>query len=58
MKQLMRFFQEEDGMGTVEIVLIIVILIALVLIFKDNIIQVVEDVMEKITDSSDEVMDV
>ena len=58
MNQLKRFFTEEDGMGTVEIVLIIVILIALVLIFKDRIIQLVNNVLDKVTDSSDEVMDV
>ena len=33
-----KFLKEEDGMGVVEIILIIVVLVSLVLIFKDKII--------------------
>lgn len=40
---------EEDGMGTVEIILIIVVLIGLVLIFKEQITSVVESIFGKIT---------
>lgn len=32
-----RFCHEEDGMGVVEVILIIVVLIAMVLIFKEQI---------------------
>lgn len=53
---LKRFFKEEDGMGTVEIVLIIVVLIALVMIFKEKIKQVVEKAMKTISTNSDSVM--
>lgn len=42
------FLREEDGMGTVEIILIIVVLVGLVLIFKDRIEEFVEDIMDKI----------
>lgn len=45
-KQLMT---EEDGMGTVEIILIIVVLIGLVLIFKEQITAIVESIFSKIT---------
>lgn len=45
-KQLMI---EEDGMGTVEIILIIVVLVGLVLIFKEQITAVVESIFSKIT---------
>ncbi len=40
---------EEDGMGTVEIILIIVVLVGLVLIFKDQITTIVESIFSKIT---------
>ncbi len=45
-KQLM---SEEDGMGTVEIILIIVVLVGLVLIFKEQITAIVESIFTKIT---------
>ena len=37
MRNFKSFLKEEEGMGTVEIVLIIVVLVALVAIFKDSI---------------------
>lgn len=50
MRNLMRrFFKEEDGMGTVEIILIIVVLIGLVIIFKNQITGVVNTLFGKIT---------
>lgn len=45
-----RFIKEDDGMGTVEIILIIVVLIGLVIIFKKEITGVVNDLFDKITD--------
>lgn len=42
------FMQDESGMGTVEIILIIVVLIGLVVIFKDAITDVVKDLVDKI----------
>lgn len=41
MKELRAFWQEETAIGVVEIILILVILIALVLIFKNKITSVV-----------------
>lgn len=49
MKQLRSFLREEDGMGTVEIILIIVVLVGLVLIFKDKIESIVDDLFGKLT---------
>ncbi len=46
----------DDGMGTVEIILIIVVLIGLVLIFKKQIRAIVETIMNKISSDSDSVM--
>lgn len=43
------FFMEDEGMGTVEIILIIVVLISLVIIFKDQLTSLVEAIFEKIT---------
>lgn len=50
------FLREEDGMGTVEIILIIVVLIGLVIIFKTQLRSLVESVFEKITTDSNTVM--
>lgn len=41
--------RKSEAMGTVEIILIIVVLIGLVLIFKEQITNVVEDIFKKIT---------
>lgn len=46
------FLKEEDGMGTVEIILIIVVLISLVIIFKRQLTGLVNDIFERINDSA------
>ena len=51
MKGLRDFFREEDGMGTVEIILIIVVLIGLVVIFKKQITSVLNTIVKKISKS-------
>ena len=51
------FLREEEGMGTVEIILIIVVLIGLVIIFKKQLRELVEKVFEKITKDSNKVME-
>ena len=43
------FLKEEDGMGTVEVILIIVVLVGLVIIFKSQITAIVEALFDKIT---------
>lgn len=50
------FLREEEGMGTVEIILIIVVLIGLVIIFKTQLRALVEKVFETITKDSNTVM--
>jgi len=42
------FFKEEDGLGTVEIVIIIAILVGLALIFRKNIYSFVDQVFERV----------
>lgn len=49
LKNFRQLIFEEDGMGTVEIILIIVVLIGLVLIFKEQITSIVESIFGKIT---------
>lgn len=46
------FCREEDAMGVVEIILIIVVLISLVVIFKSQITTVVKNIMKSITKES------
>ena len=48
MKTWKDFLIEEEGMGTVEIILIIVVLISLVIIFKSQLMNLVESIFEKI----------
>lgn len=49
LKNFKQFLREEDGMGTVEIILIIVVLISLVIIFKSQLTNLVNGVFQKIT---------
>ena len=42
------FWNDESGMGTVEVILIIVVLIGLVIVFKKEISGIVEDVFKTI----------
>ncbi len=57
LKGFQEFLREEEGMGTVEIILIIVVLIGLVIIFKTQLRSLVEKVFEKITKDSNTVME-
>lgn len=56
LKNFKMFLREEEGMGTVEIILIIVVLIGLVIIFKTQLRSLVNTVFEKITKDSNTVM--
>lgn len=49
MKDLIgRFIREEDGLGTVEIVVLIAVLVGIALIFRDAIIKFVTGIMRSI----------
>lgn len=43
-----KFIYDRKGMGTVEVVIIIAVLVALALLFKDFIIDLAEDIFDKI----------
>ena len=50
--KLLEYLQNEDGMGTVEVILIIVVLIGLVVIFKSQITALVQSIFGAITEKS------
>lgn len=49
LKKWRDFWKEEDGMGTVEVILIVVVLVGLVIIFKEQITAIVNSIFSKIT---------
>ncbi|MBQ3898450.1 MAG: hypothetical protein II741_01270 [Lachnospiraceae bacterium] len=46
--------RDEDGMGTVEVILIIVVLVGLVVIFRNQITSIVNSLFKKITSRTDD----
>jgi len=48
----LKFWRDESGMGTVEVILIIVVLIGLVIVFKEQISGIVEDVFKTIREDT------
>ena len=53
MKQLKAFWQEEDGIGIVELILILVVLILLIVLFREQIIDIVCTAFETISGKSE-----
>ena len=49
---LQRFAEEEDAVGVVEIILILVVLIGLVIIFKNQLNSLIQSLLDKITKQS------
>lgn len=47
-----RFWKDEEGIGVVEIILILVILVALVVIFKDQITSIISNAFSEINDGA------
>ena len=54
-EEIRNFMTEEDGISTLEIVLIIVVLISLVILFKGQLTSLVTGILEKITSQSNSV---
>lgn len=50
-----RFLAEEDALGTVELILIIVVLVGLVMIFKKQLVSLVNNILSKITSQSNSI---
>lgn len=55
MENFLEFWEEEDGIGVVEMILILVVLIGLVLIFKDSLRKLVKDIFDTITKGATDV---
>ena len=55
MQAVRQFLKDEDGMGVVEIILIIVVLISLVLVFKSQLTSLVNSLLSKIKSKANSV---
>ena len=51
-QRLIDFIEEEDGIGTVEMILILVVLIGLVLIFKSQLTSLVNSIFRQINEKA------
>ena len=54
-KMIKSFIKDEEGMGVVEIVLIIIVLIGLVIIFKSQITSLVNAILSKMTSQANSI---
>ena len=54
-KQFICFIKEEEGIGVIEVVLILVVLIGLVILFKRQIKQLLDNIFQEINSQSGEV---
>ena len=55
MSELRAFIREEEAISTLEIVLIIVVLIGLVILFKNQLTSLVSGILTKITNQSNSI---
>ena len=55
MENLKAFWKDESGIGTVEVILILVVLIGLVLIFKEQLTDLVDDIFKTISKKAGQV---
>ena len=54
-ENIQEFIEEEDAVGVVEIILILVVLISLVIIFKKHLTDLVNSILSKITKQSNSI---
>ena len=55
-EEMRRFLEEEDGVGVIEVVLILVVLIGLVAVFKTQINALLTKIFSSITTMSDDIL--
>ena len=55
MNKIKEFINEEDGIAIVEIILILVLLIGLVVIFRNQIINLTKDIISSITNDMNDI---
>lgn len=53
--KIKEFLVKEDGMGTVELILIIIVLIGLVIVFKKQITSLVNTILSKMTTQANQI---
>ena len=51
-KRAKNFIEEEDAVGVVEIILILLVLIGLVILFKEQLTDLVKNILSKVTKQS------
>ncbi len=51
--KIRNFFNEEDGIGVVEVILILLVLVGLVIIFKDQIVSLARSIFSNISSQVD-----
>ncbi len=54
-REAKKFWNDEDGMGVVEVVLITIVLVGLVVLFKKQITDLVNSVLSKITNQANKI---
>lgn len=54
-QDMMEFLRQEDGVGVIEVVLILVVLIGLVIVFKEQINDLLDNIFKEINSQSKEV---
>ena len=54
-KEIREFWKDEQGMGVIELVLVLVVLIGLVIIFKKQITTLLQNIFKEINSQSKEV---
>ena len=54
-REAKKFWNDEDGMGVVEVVLITIVLVGLVVLFKKQITDLVNTVLTKMTNQSNKI---
>lgn len=55
MERIKSFLREEDGIGVVELILILVVLVGLAIIFKSQFTTLVNSLFESITDDANSI---
>ncbi|AVM70264.1 hypothetical protein C3V36_14010 [Lachnospiraceae bacterium oral taxon 500] len=58
MESLKRFWQEEEGLGTIEIIIIIVVLLAMAIAFRNTIIKLFNNLIKGLTEQGEKAADV
>lgn len=54
-REAKKFWNDEDGMGVVEVVLITIVLVGLVVLFKEQITDLVNSVLSKMTNQANKI---